>query len=193
MNKSTINIAVDFLKNRYLPWLHTRPSTSFLMEHFKEKKDIVSVEIGSQYGYNAYNILSNLSIKKLYLVDPYESYQGYDEDWASDKGVNNAYQKCKQVIKPYEKSVVFVLRYSQDAIDDIPNGVDFVYIDGNHQYEYVKKDMDSFYPKICSGGVLCGHDFGTHELGVCRAVIEFSKKHNLSLFGEQYDWWMVKK
>ena len=47
---------------------------------------------------------------------------------------------------------------SEDAVDDIPEKLDFVYIDGNHAYEYVKKDIGLYYPKLKKGGVIGGHD-----------------------------------
>jgi hypothetical protein len=47
---------------------------------------------------------------------------------------------------------------------------DAVFIDASHKYEAVKEDIKAWYPKVKSGGLLCGHDFP--ELGVARAVIE---------------------
>ena len=51
--------------NRY----DNRPS----LLNLKDKNDLVGLEIGTQYGYNAYNILSKYNIKVLYLIDPYDS------------------------------------------------------------------------------------------------------------------------
>ena len=35
----------------------------------------------------------------------------------------------------------------------------FVYVDGNHYYEWVKQDIESFWPKLEPGGILAGHDY----------------------------------
>jgi hypothetical protein len=36
--------------------------------------------------------------------------------------------------------------------------VDFVYIDGNHDYKYAEEDIRLWYPKVKEGGFLCGDD-----------------------------------
>jgi predicted TIM-barrel fold metal-dependent hydrolase len=36
---------------------------------------------------------------------------------------------------------------------------DYVWIDAAHDYENVKRDIESWYPKLKSGGVLFGHDY----------------------------------
>lgn len=35
---------------------------------------------------------------------------------------------------------------------------DAVFIDGNHSYEYVKKDLENYYPKVKTGGIVALHD-----------------------------------
>ena len=89
--------------------------------------------------------------------------------------------------------MVFVRGYSNEVHDLIPDDLDFVYIDGNHDYEYVKKDIEVYYQKIRFGGVIGGHDFCAEHLGVSQAVWEFVNKHNLNLFANsKKDWWVVK-
>jgi hypothetical protein len=59
---------------------------------------------------------------------------------------------------------------------------DFVYIDGNHTYDGVRRDLEAYYPKVKDDGFICGHDFSNHEsareLGfdVVRAVSDFSRE-----------------
>lgn len=49
------------------------------------------------------------------------------------------------------------------------NSVDFIFIDAGHHYETVCKDILSWYPKLKSGKIIAGHDFGC---GVKKAVLE---------------------
>ena len=36
--------------------------------------------------------------------------------------------------------------------------LDVCFLDADHRYEYVKRDIEKFLPKVKSGGILCGHD-----------------------------------
>lgn len=48
---------------------------------------------------------------------------------------------------------------SSEAAKHITESLDYVYIDGNHQYEYVLEDISKYYSLLKSGGTLVGHNF----------------------------------
>jgi len=49
---------------------------------------------------------------------------------------------------------------SEDVVDTFADGsLDFIYIDGNHAYEYVKRDIEIWWPKLKKGGLFSGHDY----------------------------------
>ena len=39
------------------------------------------------------------------------------------------------------------------------NSLDFIYIDANHAYDFVVKDIELWFPKLKKGGVFAGHDY----------------------------------
>lgn len=39
------------------------------------------------------------------------------------------------------------------------DSVDFIYIDGDHSYSQVKRDLRDYFPKIKKGGIIAGHDY----------------------------------
>lgn len=165
----------------------TRPMTSFLKKRFG-KKSLIGVEIGVYYGGNAKNMIEVLNLKRLYLVDPYEVYvksdgQTFDSRYALAKALEN--------LKKYRQQTKFICLKSSEAIKHIHNKVDFVYIDGNHCYNFVKKDIEVYYPIIKKGGVLGGHDF--RNINVIKAVMEFVVKNNMRIFAKEHDWWVIKK
>jgi hypothetical protein len=52
-----------------------------------------------------------------------------------------------------------IIRCSAEASRLFPDrSVDLVFIDGNHGYSQVWRDLASWLPKVKPGGILCGHD-----------------------------------
>jgi len=77
----------------------------------------------------------------------------------------------------------FIKKYSMEAVKDIPNeSLDFVYIDGNHRYGFVKEDLWEWGKKVRVGGILSGHDyyeFRSGNKGVVMAVNEYVSAHKI--------------
>lgn len=55
--------------------------------------------------------------------------------------------------------------------------IDFVFIDGSHEYQDIKDDPYYWFPKVKNGGVFAGHDYPAFE-GVQKAVDEFFYNKN---------------
>jgi len=123
--------------------------------------------------------------EKLYLVDPYIPYN--DEE--KTKVVLEA-AKAKAEHRLSGHNVSWLLKKSTEV--KLEN-LDFVYIDGNHSHEAVKKDMNHWWSMVRKGGVMGGHDFHPLQPGVVRAVVEFAVENKLQLFSETPDWWFVKE
>jgi tetratricopeptide (TPR) repeat protein len=51
--------------------------------------------------------------------------------------------------------------------------IDFCFIDAAHDYASVKADLGAWFPKIRSGGIIAGDDYGVEWRGLDRAVNEF--------------------
>jgi hypothetical protein len=52
------------------------------------------------------------------------------------------------------------------------NFFDVIFIDADHEYDGVKKDLIHWYPKLKTGGILCGHDYHKNHPGVQKAIVE---------------------
>lgn len=67
-----------------------------------------------------------------------------------------------------------------------------IFIDAAHDYKSVKSDLNNFYPKLKSGGIFAGHDYGEKTCGVGEAVDEFVKENNLELNTMTASWILIK-
>jgi predicted O-methyltransferase YrrM len=59
--------------------------------------------------------------------------------------------------------------HTRDHFSD--RSIDLVFLDADHAYESVRRDIEAWLPKVARHGVLCGHDYTTRP-GVRRAVEE---------------------
>lgn len=132
----------------------------FIVKELNERRYKVGAEIGSYKGEFASHILKNWT-GTLYLVDIWRKL-----DWdvytdTSNKGIEDAvWLEAMKAIAGFEERALMMRMFSHQAsklfADD---SLDFVYIDANHKYEYVKEDIELWWPKLRSGGMLSGHDY----------------------------------
>ncbi len=89
-------------------------------------------------------------------------------------------------------------RQAADLLPGLPyHHPGFVYIDGNHDYEYAKADIADWWPHVVPGGILAGHDYTEECHGVRIAVDEFVAAEGLELNttterNESVSWWVEK-
>lgn len=68
---------------------------------------------------------------------------------------------------------------SAEAANQFADGsVDFCFIDADHSYEGVKRDIAAWFPKMKVGGVIAGHD--RVRVGVARAVADAFLRYETS-------------
>ncbi len=148
-------------------------------------KDSVCGEIGVYKGDFSELILER-EPKKLHLIDPwkFEVDPAYAGSWYGGAlGKNQARMDTvyKSVLSRFRATirsgVVKVHRNtSAESCSQFPqNYFDWIYIDGNHQYEFVKLDLEMFLPKVKMHGLVAGDDYGSPgwwQDGVTKAVDE---------------------
>jgi len=203
LSKNTLKIRHWLIKNVLAPKLYCdailpnklvavpRPMILFIKET-TNAHDLIGAEIGVSAGINAESIIETLPVKLLYLVDPYEEDIETQEYQKPQLNQSRIEEEAHKRMLRFDKRVKFIKKRSDDAVDDLPDDMDFCYIDGNHSYEFVRNDIKNYFPKIRPGGVLGGHDFFGSYAGVCIAVVEFAKENNLKLLSQYADWWVVK-
>ncbi len=132
-----------------------RYSTEYVKEHLG--RDLVVAEVGVYAGINALEMLEHLSIKKLYLIDPFKEYRDRDGEHIQSV-MDETREIATAIFNDYSDKVEMVIATSVESailLKDVP--FDFVYIDGCHLD--IAEDIEAWYPLVKAGGVLAGHDY----------------------------------
>jgi len=176
-----------------------------LAKHFAALGFTKGVEVGVCDGRYSEILMQEIPGLTLYGVDPYMTYPEYTS-YRSQDTLRKAYEGAKKRLAPYAY-YEFVLALSVEAAKLVPfEALDFVFIDGNHDYEYVRADIAAWAPKVRRGGIVSGHDyyiFRSGNDGVVRAVDEYTKEYGYDLQTTGYDkdahrddrqpsWWFQK-
>ena len=175
-----------------------RPSFIYFLElHGGNAAKIA--EIGVCCGRNAKTMLDAKQNLEAVLVDNYMMASNIPNE--GDK------KEMLLLLEPYMGRIKFYNTTSVEAAKIFPNNYfDYVYIDACHEYEFVRDDLEAWYPKVKEGGMLAGHDFWYPP--VAKAVMEFRDKIKGYMFGvncyaapgfrlgtgeaDYLDWWMNK-
>ena len=86
-------------------------------------------------------------------------------------------EKGKGTLVPPElKGHITFLQQDSATFDESPyvEGIDFVFVDGAHSYDYVKNDSEKGWRMLCKGGIIAWHDVRTPDPDVVRFLVESS-------------------
>jgi predicted O-methyltransferase YrrM len=116
------------------------------------KQALVAVEIGVFEGVNTVLIATHMPDKGvLYGIDPF--FKGRFGICYSKLITLRSLKASRQVHK-----ICLIEKLSFDAVDDVPDEVDFIFIDGDHSLEGIKRDWNDWSGKIRTGGIIALHD-----------------------------------
>lgn len=120
----------------------------------------VTVEIGSWTGQSS--CILGLEVKKqggkMFCID---NFKGSPESNQVEytEGVKDVLTRNLERFD-LDKTVT-ILEGSSDSFVDMfeDESIDFMFIDADHRYSQVKRDLVNWFPKMKVGGVMTGHDF----------------------------------
>jgi hypothetical protein len=145
-----------------------------LIEYIKEygdTKKMKMIEIGSYVGESTKMFCDNFM--EVISIDPHiGDYDINDPAVSNHASFNVVYDEFIKNMEPYN-NFRHIRMTSDDAIKYLIGvKVDFIYIDGLHTYEQIKKDIENYLPLISENGFIGGHDYGSNWEGVVKGVNE---------------------
>jgi Methyltransferase domain len=137
-------------------------------------KNSTGVELGVFKGEFTEQILRTVKPKMLYLIDL----------WEYNKDIHSAnFDEKPDMIKNYEhvkrrygrlRNVMIKKGYSDQELQQLADdSLDWIYVDADHRYEGVKKDLEMAIKKVKKNGIIAGDDYIEKQgWGVVKAVNE---------------------
>jgi hypothetical protein len=167
----------------------------------------VGAEIGVHEGDFSRRILQMTKPRRLHLIDPwkYEEAELYARSlYGGRLGVDQEHMdwRYESVARRFRREVqagqVEIRRQrSAEACDAFADSAfDWIYIDGDHRYEQVIRDLELYQPKVKPGGLITGDDYGDGdwwEGGVRKAVDELVARGACTLIGIRARQFILRK
>ena len=173
-----INAIIEDTNKNYAPYYDVLPNL------IRERNYQSGIEIGVFCGGHAEKILETGC--ELIGIDPYMDYEpgmpllDSQDDWDCLNDTvtfDILLAKYKKYIPMRELSDWALLIHFLDNIL-----YDFIFIDGLHTYDQLKKDLENYSPLIRKGGVIACHDYNHPTFpDLTTAIDEFVAEHKANL------------
>ena len=171
--------------------------------YLKEQKANVGAEIGVADGRYSEILLKANPQLQLLSIDPYIPYNG---NWRSQRNQDEAYEKAKKRLIPFgDRSAILRKTSLEASINMIDKKLDFVFIDGAHDFNNSMLDIILWTRKVRKGGIVSGHDYyDARTVKVIPAVDAYCRENGIKLNvipqatkvhrdDRVPCWWFVKK
>lgn len=138
------------------------------------------VEIGSCYGRSTAALALGSMAGNKHPVFAVDSFVGVpDTDRITNQG-NQAGRGCSspELLRANLDAagvnglVRIIPKGSAEALAEVPDGIGVLFVDGDHEYQSVLRDIAMYAPKVRLGGTIMAHDAVKGDPGVVKALDE---------------------
>lgn len=157
-------------------------------------------EVGVRCGKLSERLLNAFPNLTLRCVDLWEMYPDFERNlmpekvgrWKKGFEEEQYISEFRERTKRFAPRAVEMQMSSEKGAVAVADGsLDFVYVDANHLYEYVRDDISYWLSKVRPGGIIAGDDYNSNPIahpnfGVTEAVDE--KFPNANIEGNV--WWV---
>jgi hypothetical protein len=162
-----------------------------------KNKDVKFLQIGVYLGHASKYMLDNILLahnSKLLDVDTWTGSTGSDENLHNAMDWNYIEKKYDQDLSKYlhTKKLIKNKSTSDEFFKNNKETFDFIYIDGNHETEYVKKDAINSLNFLNNNGIIAFDDYGG-LIGIRDVADNILKNNNFELIEKNWQFWIRKK
>ena len=160
--------------------------------HFKS-----GAEIGVEQGVYSEVLLKANPNLYLHCVDAWQAHQGY-KDHTNQEKLDKFYHITCDRLKKFDTRYEIWKAFSLDVVKRfVPESLDFVYIDANHDFLHVTQDIFYWSKMVRKGGIVAGHDYYRDNryshVHVKQVLDGYTEAYNIKpLFIIDDSWFFVK-
>lgn len=141
----------------------------YVKQHGDTKK-MNMIEIGSYAGEST-QMFAN-EFKSVIAIDPFINDYDPNDITCKYMELEKVYDTFKEVVDR-NGNIKHIRMTSDDAVESLTGtSVDFIYIDGLHTYEQIKKDIKNYLPLLKPNCLIAGHDYHRNWDGVVKGINE---------------------
>ena len=164
---------------RPIPWGSSmRYTRDRLGQLFAKAGYTKGAEIGVRKGKFSRVLLKANPDLHMLCVDPWAPYGG--RKYTKEKQ-DHIFEVCQETLKPYADRVTYIRKTSMEAVRDIEKeSLDFVFIDGNHLFDFAMEDIIHWSRRVRSGGIVACHDFHYgSNVEVVEAIMAYTRANHI--------------
>jgi hypothetical protein len=154
-------------------WFQCEPLYCRMVEQAKDGSVFVEVGVwkGKSSAFMGVEIINSKKKIEFYAVDHFQgSPEHQDEPEIKSMTLK---EECYKNLEPVMGIVrMLPLPSLKAAAMFTDNSIDFVYIDGSHEYDDLKADILAWGPKVKNGGIIAGDDYGIGEHPDVKTVVD---------------------
>ena len=169
----------------------------------QKKNPKTFLEIGIFHGVTARNVceimFKNHGDNFNYIgIDIFDDSNDYDKEVVPSKTFNNPFKTfyfryikkqnpysliaVEDLLSKFKKNIKIIQGDTNKILHEINlKNIDFIFIDGGHDYKTVKNDLEQSFKIISKNGTILCDDWNLSQaLGVREAIKDFSKEQNIN-------------
>lgn len=139
----------------------------YIKDYIMKEKCRNYLEIGTHYGHSICNMLQSKYKSKYMGIDLFQKW-GDGKIINMEKLANNNVNKFN--INNYECKLIKANSHKSETVNIVkkqfPEGIDLLFIDGDHSYNGITNDFNNYFPLVNKGGYIVFDDYLPYKIGI---------------------------